>query len=226
MTNKLVTALSVTVLLLAMKPAKTHAQVALASVIKAGVKKVIKAIDLKVQRLQNKTIWLQNAQKIVENKLAKSRLGQIAEWTEKQRTLYKKYFDDLSEVRQSVKYYHQVRYIVKRQKELLKTYQTAWNSTKHSDEFSVSELSYIAKVYGGILNNSIDNLESTFLVMSDFKTSMSDAERLKTIRNTAAKIDENYFDLIEFNRQNKQLRLARERELQEIRNLKTITGIN
>ena len=133
MTNKLVTALSVTVLLLAMKPAKTHAQVALASVIKAGVKKVIKAIDLKVQRLQNKTIWLQNAQKIVENKLAKSRLGQIAEWTEKQRTLYKKYFDDLSEVRQSVKYYHQVRYIVKRQKELLKSYQTAWNSTKHSD---------------------------------------------------------------------------------------------
>ncbi|RZJ37490.1 MAG: conjugal transfer protein TraI, partial [Chryseobacterium sp.] len=44
-------------------PKGASAQIAVLEVIKAGVKKVIKAVDLKVQRLQNETIWLQNAQK-------------------------------------------------------------------------------------------------------------------------------------------------------------------
>jgi hypothetical protein len=55
-------------------PREVRAQIPLAEVIKAGVKKVVKAVDLKVQRLQNKTIWLQNAQKVLENKLSKLRL--------------------------------------------------------------------------------------------------------------------------------------------------------
>ena len=42
---------------------KVAAQDPIIEVIKAGVKKVIKAVDLKIQRLQNKTIWLQNAQR-------------------------------------------------------------------------------------------------------------------------------------------------------------------
>jgi hypothetical protein len=44
-----------------------QAQVPIYDIIKAAVKKVIMAVDLKIQRLQNKTIWLQNAQKRLEN---------------------------------------------------------------------------------------------------------------------------------------------------------------
>ena len=40
---------------------------ALLTIIKEALKKIIKAIDLRIQRLQNKTIWLQNAQKQLEN---------------------------------------------------------------------------------------------------------------------------------------------------------------
>ena len=47
------------------------------SIIKAGVKKAIVAIDLKIQRLQNKTIWLQNAEKILENKMSELKSPQI-----------------------------------------------------------------------------------------------------------------------------------------------------
>ncbi|WP_175270104.1 hypothetical protein [Mucilaginibacter humi] len=42
---------------------QVRAQFVIGEVIKLTVTKVIKAIDLKVQRMQNKTIWLQNAQK-------------------------------------------------------------------------------------------------------------------------------------------------------------------
>ena len=41
-------------------------------IIKAGIKKVIIAVDLKIQRLQNKTIWLLNAQMTVENAMSKA----------------------------------------------------------------------------------------------------------------------------------------------------------
>mgnify|MGYP004106733677 CR=1 FL=1 len=62
--------------------------IAILEIIKAGIKKVIKAVDLKIQRLQNKTIWLQNAQKTLENTLSKLKLDEISEWTEKQKEQY------------------------------------------------------------------------------------------------------------------------------------------
>jgi len=44
-----------------------NAQIPILEIIKAAVVKAIKAADLQIQRLQNKTIWLQNAQKTLEN---------------------------------------------------------------------------------------------------------------------------------------------------------------
>jgi hypothetical protein len=52
------------------------------------VKKVIVAIDLKIQRLQTKTVWLQNAQKVVENTMSKLKLDEITDWVQKQKDLY------------------------------------------------------------------------------------------------------------------------------------------
>src|SRR5450759_1785832 len=72
---------------------------AILEIIKAGVKKVIKAVDLKIQRLQNKTIWLQNAQKTLENKMSELKLTQIGDWVQKQKTLYADYFDELWKVK-------------------------------------------------------------------------------------------------------------------------------
>src|SRR5258705_13667901 len=72
------------------------------SIIKAGVKKAIVAIDLKIQRLQNKTIWLQNAEKILENKMSELKLTEISDWVNKQRDLYANYFDELWKVKNVV----------------------------------------------------------------------------------------------------------------------------
>ena len=55
------------------------AQDPISVIIKEGIKKVIVAVDLKIQRLQNKTIWLQNAQKTIENTMSKLKLDQISD---------------------------------------------------------------------------------------------------------------------------------------------------
>ena len=65
------------------------AQIPILEIIKAGVKKVIMAVDLQVQRMQNKTIWLQNAQKEMENILSETKLDEISDWVQQQKDLYK-----------------------------------------------------------------------------------------------------------------------------------------
>lgn len=87
-----------TLLLTSAPVANAQTPIPILEIIKQGVIKVIKAIDLKIQRLQNKTIWLQNA-KVLENKLSQLKLTEIAQWTEKQRQLCKKYYDELWQVR-------------------------------------------------------------------------------------------------------------------------------
>jgi len=61
-----------------------QAQIPIAEIIKAAVKKVIKAVDLQIQRNQNKVIWLQNAQKTLENTMSKLKLDEITDWVDKQ----------------------------------------------------------------------------------------------------------------------------------------------
>ena len=49
--------------------------------------------------MQNKTIWLQNAQKVIENQLSKTKLTEISGWTEQQRTLYSDYYAELGKIK-------------------------------------------------------------------------------------------------------------------------------
>ena len=67
------------------------------------ISKVVKAIDLKVQQLQNETLVLQNIQKILENKLHELKMAEITGWTYKQKALYEQYFDELNQVKAAIK---------------------------------------------------------------------------------------------------------------------------
>ena len=64
-------------------------------IIKLVTEKLIKAIDLKVQEMQNQVINLQIAQKQAENNLSKNKLAEIAAWEQKQKELYQSYYTSL-----------------------------------------------------------------------------------------------------------------------------------
>ncbi len=61
-------------------PKGADAQIVIGQVLGETVGRVIRAIDLEVQRMQNQTIWLQNAQKALENQLSKLKLTEISDW--------------------------------------------------------------------------------------------------------------------------------------------------
>ena len=208
------------------RPATTVAVVPIIGLIKDAVTMVIKAIDLRIQRLQNKTIWLQNAQKKLENVLSKVKLDEISNWTQKQKELYKEYYDELAKVKSIITYYQRIRDITQKQIRLVAEYERAWKLFQRDDHFKADELAYMQKVYSGILNESMNNIDQIFSVVDSFTLQMSDAKRLEIINSAADQIDATYDDLSQFNRQNIQLSLQRAKSNNDVNAIKKLYGIH
>jgi hypothetical protein len=219
-----ISVLSITLLFSNIEKAK--AQFVIGEVIKLTVTKVIKAIDLKVQRMQNKTIWLQNAQKVIENQMSKTRLTEISGWTEQQRQLYSNYYTELGKIKSAISNYQRIKDITMKQAALVSEYRQAWALFRQDNHFNPQELNYMQQVYTGILDASVKNLDEIILVVSPTKTQMTDEQRLELINNASDHLDENYNDLHQFNNQGIQLSLQRSKDLNDIQSIKKLYGIN
>lgn len=202
---------------------KSHAVVWV--VVKAVLVKVIKAMDLAVQRLQNKTIWLQNAQKTLENTLSKLKLDEISDWVEKNREQYAKYFDELSKIKAAISGYKKVREIMENQVRVVEEYKRAFRLFQRDPHFSPGEIAYMTKVYSGIVDESLKNLDQLFLVVNAVGMKMTDGKRLEIISRAASGIDETLNDLRMFNNQNVRLSLQRSKDAQEVQVVKSFYGI-
>lgn len=204
---------------------KAAAQDPIMEIIKAAVKKVIIAVDLKIQRLQNKTIWLQNAQKTLENTMSKLHLDEIQDWTEKQRKLYADYFDELRKVKTALTYYQRVKDIISQQSQIIREYQAAWVLFRQDRNFTKEELDYMLGVYTGMMDESAKNIDQLFLVINVFVTQMSDAKRLEIIDGVSVSVEETLMDLKKFNEESKMISLQRAVEHGEIEYVKKLYGL-
>ncbi|MBN8718382.1 MAG: conjugal transfer protein TraI [Sediminibacterium magnilacihabitans] len=214
------------ILLISVAPAQqAAAQIPIAEIIKAGIKKVIKAVDLKIQRLQNKTIWLQNAQKTLENQMSKLKLQEIGDWVNKQKELYAKYFDELSKVKSAISTYQSVKDIINKQVLLVKEYSKAFNLSRQDKNFTPQEIDCMRQVYSGILDESLKSIEQVQLVITAFTTQMTDAKRLIIIHAASDNIEQNLADLRQFNQQNIRISLQRSKERNDIDVVKKLYGI-
>lgn len=207
------------------RPQNVKGQVPLVGLVTSAIKKVITAIDISVQKLQNETIALQNAQQDLENNLSLGRLNDISGWLNKEKHLYQGYYMELAQVRQVVSDYSEIRQIVNCQKQLLSEYRHA-TALFHGDiHFSAEELSYMDDIYGGIMQESLRNLNEALLMVSSFSTQMDDAERMQGIHRASAGMQRNLDHLRQFNRQNSALSLTRAKDEQDRLTLKRLYGL-
>lgn len=202
---------------------KAHAQIGL---ITGTITKVIQQIDLGIQKQQNKVIWMQDAQKTLENAMAQTHLNDIAQWAQKEQSLYAGYFDELKKVKDALTTYTEVSDIIRRQQQLVSEYNTAWAALRHDSHFTASELQSMNSVYTSLLNESVQNIEQLTMVVTSFSTQMSDGKRLELIHSSGRNVDKNLSDLRSFNTRNAQLSLSRARDAQDANELKQIYGIN
>ncbi len=218
----LVLALSLT---LASAPVRQVQANPIAIIIKKAVIWVIKAVDLIIQRLQNKTIWLQNAQKELENILSKMKLDEIADWTEKQKEQYRKYYEELAKVKSLIAYYQRIKEITQKQGKLVAEYRRVWGLFQQDENFTAEELEYMATVYAGMLEESVKNIDLIALIIKSFTTQMADAKRLEIINHAADQVEKNYDDLKLFNQQNMLLSLQRAKTEHDVEAVKKLYGL-
>lgn len=213
-------------LLVALPQRQAQAQIPLIDIIKAVAKAVIKKIDLQIQKQQNKVIWLQNAQKTLENTMSKLKLDEISDWTKKQRELYDNYFKELWRVKNAISTYSRVKSIVSRQLQLVEEYRHGWNLLKQDKHFTQAELEQMYRVYSGMLEESLKNIDQLMLVASSFRTQMSDGQRLELIRKTGDNLEKNLTDLRSFNNRNFRLSIGRASDQAQADMLQKLYGIN
>jgi len=205
---------------------KADAQIPVVGLVSGVIKKIITALDLKVQELQNQTIALQNAEQNLENSMSLGNLNDITSWISKERSLYQNYYKELATVETIISDYDEVERIISEQEELVLEYKNAQSLFSQDKHFSASELSEMATVYNGILQESIRNLDEVVLAVKSFVTQMSDAERLLLIHKASAGMQKNLNDLRQYNNNNVWLSLQRATDEQDKQNVKTLYGIN
>ncbi|GAA4090952.1 hypothetical protein GCM10022392_10870 [Mucilaginibacter panaciglaebae] len=206
-------------------PKGADAQLVVGSVISSTVGRVIRAIDLEVQRMQNQTIWLQNAQKALENQLSKLKLNEISSWSQQQKDLFSQYYQELWNIKTAIAYYSRISDLSQKQVALVNSYNQAWALIKNDKHFTAEELSYMTNVYSGILQASVNDLDQILSVIHANKTQMPDAKRMEIINKAADHMDTNYSDLQQFNTQNEMLSLQKAQSENEVLTLKKYYGI-
>ncbi|MFD0795458.1 conjugal transfer protein TraI [Mucilaginibacter litoreus] len=210
------------ILILGLQPQRSDAQIPGVGLVTGIIKKVIIALDLKVQELQNQTLKVQNLQQQLENKLSMGSLNDISGWLNKEKELYQGYYQELNTVKGIIAGYREVKAIIRRQKQLLDEYRTAYALFRRDRHFRTEELQYMDNIYSGILEESLRNLDDLTLAVSSFRTQMTDAERMQRIHQASGTMQTNLDHLRQFNQQNKMLSLARsasEQDRQGVRNL-------
>ena len=108
---------------------------------------------------------------------------------------------------------------------MVKEYQQSWTTVRQDPHFSATEISHIANVYTGILNESLRNIGQLTLAIKAFATQMDDAGRLRLIDETGSRIDRNYNDLRRYTQENTLLSLQRAKDQADLKTIRTLYGL-
>lgn len=203
---------------------RTQAQ-DITGIIKALADKVIRAIDLQVQRIQTRTILLQETQKELESAMSTLRLGEIQDWTEQLKDLYASYFQELWQVKDVLSTYHKVTEAVAREEQIVAGCRNATQFFTAQTHFSPAELQHVLAVYTGILTESAQNLELITTAIQPYALQMTDQQRLANIDAAAAGIDRNYADMQRYTNENELIALQRASDENDYLTLKKMYGL-
>jgi hypothetical protein len=158
--------------------------------------------------------------------MSKLKLDQITDWVHRQKELYADYYESLRKVKDVITYYNRIKSITEKQVLLVEAYKRAFNLFKSDNHFTPEEIDYMGKIYSGILDASVKNLDQIYMVISSFTTTMTDDARLAIINKASDELDKNYRDLTQFNTQNKLLSLHRSKDQQEVDVVRAVYGIH
>lgn len=131
-------------------------------------------------------------------------------------SLHDVFLNGLWLVSPEVRKYYKVAEIISAERDLVVEYRSAFGRFSGGGVFSASELAYLSKVYGKLLQESLDHLDELAMVITAGTLRMSDEERLSAIDRIHSGMSDNLVFLRSFNRKNSVLQVQRMREKKQI----------
>ncbi len=193
-------------------------------IIKYIASKIIRAIDLKVQQLQNEAINLTVLQKHLENNFSLNSLSQIASWEQKQKDLYAGYFDELKSVKKSLAFTSRISEVMQKQKQVVTDTKRAMQLIYADTHFTATEAAQFNAVCESLLNGCVSNLSQMLQIVTAGQFTMSDGERLSGLIQTADEVEALETKLNGCLQKVRDLAIAREQDAAEIKNIKKLYG--
>ena len=188
--------------------------------------------DIQAQRKQRKVLlqqigalklYIDAAQKGYS--IAKKGLNSIGDLKRGEFTLHTDYLNSLKNVNPKIKKYTRIAEIMDLQLKITSNYNKTYQDLKKGDLFHGSELAYIKRVFGRLMNNCAANLQELITITTDGELEMKDDERMERIDRLYNTMMDNYSFCQIFNNQVKLVRLSRAKENRETQYSKEIYGI-
>ena len=126
--------------------------------------------------------------------------------------LHEAFLDGLLQVSPAVRRYKRIADIIEFQLQLVREYKTAFRQFQSGDYFDPDELTYMHKVYGGLIDQSLKSLDALTDILTAKKLRMSDDERLAGIDQIYDEMQDRLVFLRHFNSSTSVLALQRLKE--------------
>ena len=162
--------------------------------LKTAADQVLKALNIALQRLQNKEIDETNEAKIFEASIHSRFIKNIVTKGNEMRDLYKTYYDELKAVKEVIVTIGELRDLVKQEADFIRVYQGILDVIA-SGVFQEAERDYILGLAGQILDGARANVADVKELITGFSTTMQDADRVTIIKGVNARISA---DLVRF----------------------------
>ena len=149
--------------------------------LKAAADQVLKAINIALQRLQNKEIDETNKAKIAEAAIHATWLKDIVKVGNQMRGLYETHYEDLKAIKEVVVTIGELRDLVQQERDFLQVYKAILEIAAQG-VFPLEEQEFIISLAGQILEGARQNLKDVKSLISNIGMTMQDADRVAIIK--------------------------------------------
>lgn len=158
-------------------------------------------------------------------KAVKSGLNFISDAKKGEVSLHSDYFASLVSVNPKVKNYSKVAEIIALQIKVAGICKRTFDAVQKDDLFYGSELQYIERTFGRLLESCSDNIDTLFLIAASSKLEMKDDKRMERIDRLYESAKEDYAFCEKFSGELKVLALSKAKERNDVKQAEMLLGL-
>lgn len=157
--------------------------------------------------------------------IAKFGLTTIGDIKNGEFSLHRIFFDKLKSVNPKIKNMAKVADIITLQIQIIKNYHSSYKQIKASNQFSNAEIKYIYTVFSKLLEDTGNNLEELYKVLTADQYQMTDNERIKHIDALYLEMQSSYVFTQHFSKETLVMAMQRMKENNEVQQSRNWYGI-